>query len=74
VLRLIFFFLIAYIIVSAIKASRKKTSIRRNGSPIEGQEMVLDPQCQSYISKSEAIRQGENYFCSPECAKLFLTR
>jgi YHS domain-containing protein len=37
-------------------------------------EMVLDPQCQTYVPKAEAIPQDGNYFCSRECAKLFLSR
>jgi YHS domain-containing protein len=37
-------------------------------------EMVFDPQCQTYLPKGEAIRQDGNYFCSRECAKLFLSR
>jgi YHS domain-containing protein len=36
--------------------------------------MVLDPQCQTYVPKGEAFRQQGKYFCSRECAKLFLSR
>ena len=74
-LRLLFFFLLAYVIVSVIKAYRAG---RKFGSPrpraSSAEEMVLDPQCQSYVPKGEAILQGGNYFCSRECAKLFLSR
>jgi hypothetical protein len=40
----------------------------------EGEEMVLDPQCQTYVPKKDAILQAGNYFCSRECAQLFLSR
>jgi YHS domain-containing protein len=36
--------------------------------------MILDPQCQTYVPKRDAILQAGNYFCSRECAKLFLSR
>ena len=76
-LRLLFFLLLGYVIVSALKAyvtRRKAGSSRRRGSAANAEEMVLDPQCQSYVPKREAIQQGGNYFCSRECAKLFLSR
>ena len=76
-LRVLFFLLLGYIIVSALRAylmGRKAGSSRRRSAPADAEEMVLDPQCQSYVPKGEAIRQGENYFCSRECAKLFLSR
>jgi len=76
-LRFLFFALLAYIIISMIKAHiarRKSNSFRRGASSTEGEEMVLDPQCQSYIPKREAIHQEGNYFCSRECAQLFLSR
>jgi hypothetical protein len=41
---------------------------------VETEEMVLDPQCQSYVPKSEALLQEGNYFCSQDCARLFLSR
>ncbi|HTN71838.1 MAG TPA: PP0621 family protein [Methylomirabilota bacterium] len=76
-LRLLFFFLLAYVIVSALKAyviGRKSGSRQRHTSTNSAEEMVFDPQCQSYVPKGEAILQGGNYFCSRECAKLFLSR
>lgn len=42
----------------------------------EGEEMVLDPVCDSYIPLSTAIRaetpSGTEYFCSAECRDKFL--
>jgi YHS domain-containing protein len=35
--------------------------------------MVLDPQCQSYLPKNEALVRGGNYFCSENCARAFLS-
>jgi hypothetical protein len=77
-LRFLFFVLLSYLIVSALKSYfiRRNTSrsSSRRGTVADAEQMVFDPQCQSYVPKGEAIQQGENYFCSPECAKLFLSR
>lgn len=76
-LRFLFFLLIGYIIVSALRAylmGRKTGSSRRRSAAAKTDQMVLDPQCQSYVPKGEAIYQGGNYFCSRECARLFLSR
>jgi hypothetical protein len=77
-LRLLLFFFLVYIFYLAIKAYRLG---RKTGTPTDrfprasnGDEMVLDPQCQSYVPKGEAFRQEGKYFCSRECARLFLSR
>ena len=75
-LRLLFIVLIVYIAVFAIKAflAKARSTKRTRPTAPEGEEMVLDPQCQTYLPKGDAIMQGDNYFCSQECAKLFLSR
>jgi hypothetical protein len=54
---------------------KRAPSPRRGGgaTQAEEEEMVLDPQCKSYLPKSTAILRGEEYFCSDECARLYLT-
>jgi hypothetical protein len=74
-LRLLLFFLVAYIFYAALKAYWLTHKARnRFVDPGKVDEMVLDPQCQTYVPKNEAIPQNGNYFCSRECAKLFLLR
>ena len=78
-LRLILIFLICYIVYSAVKSAliggRTKTSQRRKFNEAkEEEEMVLDPQCHSYVPKSDAIAKSGVYFCSQECARLYLSR
>ena len=75
-LRLLLYFLIAYVVFSALKAylAARKSGKRSGSKAPAGEEMVLDPQCQSYVPKRDAILQDGNYFCSQECAKLYLTR
>ena len=77
-LRFYFFLLLAYIFVSALRAYFRNRRSPPSRSPrsqgAEPEEMVLDPQCGSYVPRSEAIQQEGKYFCSQECAKLFLSR
>jgi YHS domain-containing protein len=51
-----------------------ETSVRSNGTITD--EMVMDPQCNVYIPRKEAITAkvaGETiYFCSKECKKKYL--
>jgi hypothetical protein len=77
-LRLLFFFLIAYVLIFLLKAYIRKRNLgprtRRESRMTKEEEMVLDPQCRAYVPKSEAILNEGNYFCSPECARLYLSR
>ena len=75
-LRLLYIVLIAYIVIFVIKAylARPKSGKRGASKDPAGEEMVLDPQCQVYVPKKDAFLQAGNYFCSRECAKLYLSR
>ncbi len=75
--RLILFLLIVYVIYSLLKAYVSTRKIK-SGRPEQGlgeeEEMVFDPQCQSYLPKKDAIARGGKFFCSEECANLYLSR
>jgi len=75
-LRLVIVFLIFYIIIAAFRSivSRGKTGASGKLSDTDSEEMVLDPQCQSYVPRSHAVSQSGRYFCSRECARLYLSR
>jgi Prokaryotic metallothionein len=76
-LRLLVFVVLAWIVIAALRAyfiARKGTARNPNFAGSNGEEMVLDPQCQSYVPKSEALLRQGNYFCSEKCAALHLTR
>jgi hypothetical protein len=76
-LRILFLIFLAYIIFAALKvyfAVRKTARHNSRYAPGNGDEMVLDPQCQTYVPRSEALFNDGNYFCSRECANLFLSR
>jgi len=75
--RLIIIFLICYIVITALKSifsqSRIRSADRKNFSE-DSEEMVLDPQCQSYIPKASAVAESGKFFCSRECAQRYLSR
>lgn len=76
-LRLIIFLLVCYVVFTLCRAllGRGKGSASRSFDPkSEGEEMVLDPQCRSYVPKSDAVARGGRYFCSQECARLYLAK
>lgn len=75
-LRLLFIVFVVYLVILTIKAylARARSARRGGSNGAEGEEMVLDPQCQTYVPKKDAILQAGNYFCSRECANLFLSR
>jgi hypothetical protein len=76
-LRLLFFLLICYIILAAVRAllrGRKKPRVSRDTVDADGEELVLDPQCHSYVAKADAVLKSGQYFCSQECARLYLAR
>ncbi|MFQ5849469.1 MAG: PP0621 family protein [Candidatus Binatia bacterium] len=76
VLRLLILFLLAYllflVIYSFLSGGKRRKDIRQDPSG-SAEEMVLDPQCQSYIPKSEALLRRGHYFCSEKCARAFLS-
>ena len=47
---------------------------RRPGGSNRAEEMVLDPQCRSYLPKGDAISRSGHYFCSEECARVYLEK
>ena len=71
-LRLLFLCIVAYIVYSALKPL-----LRGGKKPTDpaqlGEELVLDPQCQTYVVKSTAVTRQGKYFCSEECAQRYLT-
>jgi hypothetical protein len=78
-LRILFFILIAYVAYKVLRtylAARKTADHKFSRAAEKGgaDDMVLDPQCQTYLPKSEALWREGNYFCSGECARLFLSR
>jgi hypothetical protein len=74
-LRLIAFLLICYVVVIVIRSLiGRGAAASRLKHQTDGEDMVLDPQCRSYVPKSDAVMQSGRYFCSQECARLYLTR
>lgn len=78
--KLIFFLLAVAILYYLFKNDKSVEKVGEGEAPPppEGEDMVLDPQCKTYISKLEAfrVREGDkiHYFCSPECRDKFVAR
>ncbi len=77
-LRFLVLFILAYLVFLLIKVFFFLSSKKRLRRPQElldkAEEMVLDPQCQSYLTRNEAIFSHGYYFCSEECARVFVRR
>jgi len=76
--RLLLLFILTYLVILLIKvwfsSSRKEHLRWPQERDDKGEEMVLDPQCQSYLARNEAIFSHGYYFCSEECARIFVRR
>ena len=77
-IRLLIYFFIFYFLFSLFKkivggVARGSGEERAGG---EGEMMVLDPNCGTYIPKKEALTKKINgetiYFCSKECLNTYL--
>ncbi|MEK7828703.1 MAG: transcriptional regulator [Deltaproteobacteria bacterium] len=67
-----------YRIIMAFLYPKKTPMPQKDKTVPQGDEMVLDPVCQSYYPKAEAlrVRNGNEitYFCSEECRGKFLNK
>ena len=75
-LRFLLFLALIYLFFSLLRRflswRRQERNLRRRAETQLGEEMVLDPQCQSYLPKGSALFRGGYYFCSDQCARLYL--
>ncbi len=69
--RLIFYLIIIYLVIRLFRNLSISFEEKRKEKTSEGEEMVLDPNCRTYIPKRDAISRragGEKfYFCSKKC-------
>ncbi len=60
---------IKVVLRSATRASQDKSGQSR----LPGEEMVLDPECRTYVLRERAVvrnvRGATQYYCSEECAR-----
>ena len=75
-LRFLLFFALTYLFFALLRRflsrRRQQRNLRRREEAKLGEEMVLDPQCRSYLPKGVALFRGGYYFCSEQCARLYL--
>ena len=80
-IRGLLFFLVILVIYSALKSVVRSAfkayhkDEQRRGTRIMGDEMVLDPECRTYVVKDRAvarrIRGTITHFCSDACARRY---
>lgn len=70
-LRLFFLVIVIYIVYSALKPWLRGGKKPRDPARL-GEPMVLDPQCQTYVPRCEAVSRQGKFFCSEECAQRYL--
>ncbi|MCF6178652.1 MAG: hypothetical protein L3J63_04575 [Geopsychrobacter sp.] len=74
-LLLILLFFVGYSFFQALFPTRNKRNRHSRKQPPSGEQMVLDPQCGTYLPLSEAlkanIRGEQHYFCSRKCRTLY---
>lgn len=67
-------FLVWAVIVAALLLPLLQGGLRRRRGP-EGDELVKDPVCQTYVVRSRAVVEEAGgapvYFCSPACARRY---
>jgi hypothetical protein len=75
-LRFVLLFLFFYFLFTLFKLyllpRNRRRHRHRTHRGARTEEMVLDPQCQSYLPRSEATLRAGHYFCSEQCARLYL--
>ena len=80
IMRLMYYAFVAYILYSFYRffknLARPRKNAPRDGTARLSGVMVKDETCQTYLPKSEAIREvvdgREMFFCSQDCRRKFL--
>jgi len=79
VLFVIMLFYVGYRIVKMFQRvkSQEVNGYRVDAPPSQGEDLVQDPFCKTYVPKSHAIMKEINgrqqYFCSRECCEQYLS-
>ena len=73
ILLLALFFYLVYTLLTFILRSFSSRPIEPPPEKTTaGEDMVRDPVCGTYIPRGDAVKKGENYFCSTKCRDEYL--
>jgi uncharacterized protein len=72
-LRLFFLVLLVFVVLLLIRGYLARSRQGRRVSAAED-DMALDPQCQTYVPKREAVVSQGRFFCSRDCAERYLAQ
>ncbi len=70
-LRFLILGLLVYLFVVLLYSGIRGKGRKKGADPSQGESMVLDPHCKSYVPKNEAYHSHGHYFCSEECARAY---
>ncbi len=75
ILVFIFIIVIYYAIRTVFRSAREAYHSEDKRSRLQGEEMVLDPECRTYVVKARSTARRIDgkflYFCSEVCAKRY---
>lgn len=75
ILIIISFFLVYYAVKSIVRSAIGTYTKDERKSRLPGDEMVLDPECHTYVVKHRAVTRRINeelrFFCSETCARQY---
>ncbi len=66
-----------YYVIKAVLRSAVRAYHEEDGAPerLQGKEMVLDPECRTYVVKDRAVTRRlagqSHFFCSEDCARRY---
>ncbi len=63
----LFFYLVYTLITFILRSFSAKSMQPPPEKTSAGEDMVLDPNCGTYLPRGDAVKKGENYFCSDKC-------
>ena len=69
ILRLIFALALAVGAIVLLRRIRQRLSVRSKEKTIESKSTVRCAYCSVYLDKEDALKLGDNYYCSPEHAE-----
>ena len=63
----LFFYLVYTLLTFILRSFSTKQVQPPPEKTTAGEDMVRDPNCGTYVPRGDAVRKGENYFCSDKC-------
>ena len=63
----LFFYLVYTLLTFVLRSLSAKSMQPPPEKTTVGEDMVRDPNCGTYVPRGDAVKKGDNYFCSDKC-------